>query len=461
MKEKLFLLSIMMSLFFAGYAQNKKRSSIEKPNIIVIYTDDHGYADMGVQGQVTDVKTPNVDALVKSGIRAINGYSTAPQCVPSRAGLLAGRSQNRFGLESNVKEPTVFEQQNTLPERLKEAGYVTAQFGKWHLGKPQNIVDNGFDHIYPQNSAADFPSNIDINGNDRELSIYKTQAYHVDACSQAAAGIIKRYKNDPFFLYLAYRAPHVPLDPPQKYVDRFPEDMPRRRRLALAMLSAVDDGVGLIRSTLKEEGLLENTLIFYIADNGAPYKITKEDKPGIGPGWDGSLNDPLNGEKGTLMEGGIHVPFAISWPGQIQASQEYEHPIWTLDVAATSVALAGLKPDPKLLDGVNLMPYLSGKDKSAPHDMLAWRWIAQAAIRQGKWKYLIGGEREYLFDLDADIEETKNLIGDQPRIAKELKNKLVEWTDELQPPGLATGPMSKNWTNYFDFYLDKKYTTTK
>ena len=212
---------------------------------------------------------------------------------------------------------------------------------------------------------------------------------------------------------------------------------------------------GLIRKTLKQEGLLEQTLIFLIGDNGAPLKIHKHDAPGGGPGWDGSLNEPLNGEKGMLTEGGIRVPFVVSWPGTIAGGKDYQHPVWSLDVAATAVALAELPADPKL-DGVNLIPYLTGENEKPPHERLHWRWVAQSAIREGDWKLLIGGPREYLYDLSKDKEEKQNLITDHPEIAKQLRSKLKSWTQELQPPGLATKPVAETWNNYFDFYLEGK-----
>ena len=189
--------------------------------------------------------------------------------------------------------------------------------------------------------------------------------YHLDACSQAALTFIERHAEQPFFLYLAYRAPHVPLDAPEKYLSRFPGKMPERRRQALAMISAMDDGVGAIVADLKARDLDKNTLIFFIGDNGAPLKIHKIDAPGGGPGWDGSLNEPMNGEKGMLSEGGIRVPFLISWPGTIPSGQVYDQPIVSLDVAATAVELAGQERD-ETLDGVNLVPFLKrGKEGSA------------------------------------------------------------------------------------------------
>ncbi|WP_234952450.1 sulfatase family protein [Rhodopirellula baltica] len=427
-----------------------------RPNIIVFYTDDHGHADLSCQGVLTDIKTPNVDALAKSGVLARNGYSTAPQCVPSRAGLLIGKFQSKFGVEANGASLEGFKSELTIAERLQKAGYVTAQFGKWHLGPGNRITDHGFKHVFNQNSGASFSANIDSDGHDREMSSLRPDMYHIDGCSKAAASIIDRYKDDPFFLYVAYRAPHVPLDAPRKYLDRFPGQMPERRRQALAMLSAVDDGVGLITDTLAKNNLTEKTLIFYIGDNGAPLKIHKLDAPGGGPGWDGSLNDPLNGEKGMLSEGGMHVPFVISWPGKIPAGQVYDHPISALDVAATTAAIANIPAQPDDFDGVNLVPFLTGERSDSPHEFLAWRWIAQAAIREGDWKLLRGGDREYLYNLENDLEEQTNLAAKHPEVARRLREKLSIWADKLDPPGLASGDMSKSANDYFDFYLDGK-----
>ncbi|MCO8121011.1 sulfatase-like hydrolase/transferase [Stieleria sp. TO1_6] len=430
-----------------------------RPNFIVFYTDDHGHADLSCQDVLDDIKTPNVDALANRGVLARHGYSTAPQCVPSRAGLLIGKFQSKFGVEANGKTLEGFDRELTIAERLQSVGYMTAQFGKWHLGPGPNISDHGFKHVFNQNSGRPFAANIQLDGSDRKMSNLPPEMYHVDACSKAAASLIKRYKDDPFFLYVAYRAPHVPLDAPQKYLNRFPGKMPERRRQALAMLSAVDDGVGLITQTLEKHNLTEKTLIFYIGDNGAPLKIHKRDTPGGGPGWDGSLNDPLNGEKGMLSEGGMHVPFVISWPGTIPGGQVFDHPVSALDVAATAAELASIESTPDDFDGVNLIPYLSGQNSDAPHDFLAWRWLAQSAIRQGDWKLLRGGDREYLYNLKSDLEEKHNVAGEHPEIADRLRERLSQWASRLDPPGLADGDMSKSATDYFDFYLDGKPAT--
>jgi uncharacterized sulfatase len=435
-----------------------------RPNIILIYTDDHGHADLGIHGVVKDIKTPHLDALARSGVVAAHGYSTAPQCVPSRGGVLTGRFQGRFDLDNNGSSLDGFNKQTTIATRLQNAGYITAQFGKWHLGPSPEITRHGFRHVYAQHGGQKFAANITADGKDRPMSDLAPEFYHLDGCSRAAASIIERYHDQSFFLYLAYRGPHTPLDAPQSYMDRFPGEMPQRRRAALAMLSAIDDGVGLITSTLKKHGLTEKTLIFFIGDNGAPLKIHKIDSPlqGDQGGWDGSLNTPLNGEKGMLSEGGMSTPFLIAWPGTIPGGQVYEHPVSALDVAATSVKAAGaLAPEDAAkaaatLDGVNLLPYLTGENKAAPHDALYWRWMAQSAIREGNWKLLRGGEREYLYDLATDREEKHNLAAKHPEIATRLRAKLKTWADGLTPPGMALGPMAPVWNDYFDHYLEGK-----
>ena len=431
-----------------------------KPNIIVIFTDDQGYADLSCQGIFDDLKTPHIDALAKGGVRMTDGYVTAPQCVPSRGGLLSGQYQNKLGLETNrdgrAGGLAGFNKALTIAERLKQAGYVTGMAGKWHLGAKDSIGDHGFDKFFSKNTNKGGYWNMNLQGQDIAPSDQKGTGYHLDMISSFAVSFIKRFKDQPFFFYLPYRAPHVPLDPPPEYLKRFPGKMPERRRKALAMISAVDDGVGRIMDTLRDHGLEDNTLIFFISDNGAPLKIHKKDAPGGGPGWDGSLNDPMNGEKGMLTEGGIRMPFVVYWKGVIPGGQMYSHPVISLDVAATANALAKLPDDP-VLDGVNLIPYLTGKNKSVPHERLYWRWAGQAAIRKGNWKYLIGGDREYLFDLARDKEEKNNLLQEHQELAHQLRTDLETWSRSLQPPGLP----AKNTPagdRYFDWYLDGKRT---
>jgi len=431
---------------------------VAAPNIIVFYSDDHGHADLGAYGAVKDIRTPNLDALARSGVLATNGYSTAPQCVPSRGGLMIGKFQGRFDLDNNGSSLDGFNKETTIAARLQKAGYVTAQFGKWHLGPTTEIPRHGFTHVFAQNAQRPFSANITLDGKDKPMGDLPPTTYHIDGCSQAAAAVIERYKDQPFFLYVAYRAPHTPLDAPKRYTDRFPGEMPERRRQALAMIAAMDDGVGLVTSTLKKHGLTDRTLVVFIGDNGAPLKIHKVDSPlhGDAGGWDGSLNTPLNGEKGMLSEGGMSTPFVVAWPGTIASGQTYNHPITSLDIAATAVALANAPVKHGDLDGVNLLPHLKGETNLPPHDSLYWRWMAQSTIRESNWKLLRGGEREYLYDLSVDREEKNNLVSKHPDIANRLRSKLKTWADSLNPPGMALGTMNQNWDNYFDHYLEGK-----
>ena len=450
------LLKNSIHILFAILFTAASPAADRKPNVIVIFTDDHGWPDIGSAGVYDDLKTPHIDALAASGVRATSGYVTAPQCVPSRAGLLTGKSQNRFGVESNGKPLDGFDREQTIAERLKKAGYTTAQVGKWHLGSPQEIARHGFDFFYNKNRNAACFGNFDLDSGERtQTAQIPHKLYHLDDCSRAAVSFIRRHAGQPFFLYLAYRAPHVPLDAPKHHLDRFPGEMAERRRQALAMIAAMDDGVGAITTQLRASGIDKNTLVFFIGDNGAPLKIHMLDTPGGGPGWDGSLNRPMNGEKGMLSEGGIRVPFVVSWPGNIPGGQVYDHPVSSLDVAATAVALAGLPTD-KALDGVNLIPFLNGERKEAPHEVLTWRWISQSAIRSGNWKLLRGAGREYLFDLESDPGESKNLLAAKPEIAQILREQLRTWSGELQPPGLSTKDTALAGSNFFDYYLDGK-----
>lgn len=445
-------IDFMRIAFTLLFAATTVASAAERPNFIIVFTDDHGYADLSSQGVFQDVRTPNIDALAKGGVRMTSGYSTAPQCVPSRAGLLTGKYQNRFGVESNGEPLDGFDAEDTIAERLKRVGYATGMIGKWHLGPTDQISQHGFDDVFYRGGSW---TNFNFAGQDVAPGTVTNEHYHLDAGSLAANAFIERHHSEPFFLYLAYRAPHVPLDATKKYLDRFPGKMPERRRQALAMLSAVDDGVGGIMQSLRQHGIEENTVIFFVGDNGAPLKIHKLDAPGGGPGWDGSLNDPMNGEKGMLSEGGIRVPYVVYWKDRIPAGQTCNHPVIALDAAGTILPLAGCPPDPTI-DGVNLLPVLTGETKKAPHDQLFWRWISQGAVREGDWKYLRGGDREYLFDLSKDKEEKHSVLKQNPDVANRLRSQFSQWSGELDPPGPATKPMSVTWEQYFDFYLDGK-----
>ena len=336
-----------------------------KPNVILIYSDDHGWADLGAQGVDRDIRTPHLDALAREGVRFARGYVTAPQCVPSRAGVITGRYQQRYGVDDNLKGPLPLAEL-TLAERLKPAGYVSAQVGKWHLeptprSEGQAPADNahaflpgaqGFDEYWcgPMNT---FLASHDLKGtplanppqrltDPRFRCVWQTDA---------ALTFINRHARDPFFLYLAYYTPHVPLQSPEPWFANTPAHLPLVRRQALAMIAAMDEGIGQIRARLRALDLEKNTLIFFIGDNGAPLRPAA---------WNGSLNLPLTGEKGMLTDGGIRTPFLAAWPGTLPAGKTYEPMVSALDVAATAVAIAGLPTAPEL-DGVNLIPFVRGE----------------------------------------------------------------------------------------------------
>jgi arylsulfatase A-like enzyme len=447
--QTLFCLSLLMAPLSA-LAGN------DRPNIIVIYSDDHGWADLGAQGVDSDIRTPHLDALARDGVRFTRGYVSAPQCVPSRAGILTGRYQQRFGVEDNNHGPLPLEEV-TIAERLRKAGYVTGQVGKWHLditrvpkkkGDPKGppgaksvkvSMDymphaQGFDEYF-RGELRTFYASHDLKGTPFPDAphLVTDDRFRVDVQTEAALSFLNRRAakpEQPFFLYLAWYAPHVPLESPEPWFSKTPAGLPKERRQALAMMAAMDDGVGRVRAKLKELGQDRNTLLFFIGDNGAP----------LGGAWNGSRNLPLIGQKGMLTEGGIRTPFLAAWPGRLPAGKTYDKPVINLDVAATAVALAGLPKDP-ILDGTDLMPFLENKTAGDPHPRLFWRWGSQAAVLEHPWKLVRIGDREQmLFDVSQPGGENaaKNQLAAQPEIAKRLTEALEQWSQTLQPPGLPT-----------------------
>jgi arylsulfatase A-like enzyme len=457
----------------------------DRPNIIVIFTDDHGYADLSCMGIEPDVKTPHLDRLAGEGVRFADGYVTAPQCGPSRAGLLTGRYQQRFGYNHNGMGPLPLKEK-MLADRLGEAGYKTGQVGKWHLEPIANdaafinqhapgdtplreryaeIDEKIFKPYYPFARGFqetffgyehDYWVTYDLQGNRfSEPKQIRTTGDRLDRQSDAAVQFIDYHHDKPFFLYLAYYAPHVPLESSKKYLDRFPGEMPERRRIALAMISAIDDGVGRIMERLEHHGIDENTLIFFISDNGAPLKLDMRDitLEFRGGAWDGSKNTPLRGEKGMLSEGGVRVPFLARWKGTIPGGQVIDTPVITLDVAATACAVAGLDK-PAEFEGENLLPLLAeGKDLS--ERTLYWRFWEQTAVRQGDWKLLqTKGHPPFLFNLSSDKEETKDLSRDFPEIVADLQRRADAWTRELIPNAPLTGDWPLQGHFWYQHYFD-------
>lgn len=479
-KMRLIICAISLSLLFTLFSCNTK--SIIRPNIIVILTDDHGYPDLNTQGILNDIKTPHIDALAATGVRMTSGYVTAPQCIPSRAGLLSGKYQQKFGVDDNSTIPFPLNEK-MISSRMKEAGYVTGMAGKWHLEpnhyqrewiaanipstsqkkegqkafipfekkRPFFATDKGFQFVM-QGAMNHYWSNHNMKGDSIKNQTIKIPGYRLDIQTNAALTFIEKYKEDPFFFFLSYYGPHLPLDATTERISRFPDEMPNRRRMCLAMLAAIDDGVGKIKERLQNLGIDENTLIIFLGDNGAPLGIYKKDAPisdGKAP-WNGSLNDPYIGEKGMLSEAGIRVPFIMNWPKSLPKGLVYDRPVNALDIAATSLALAG-EDVPTELDGVNLIPHLNGKKSDDPHDALYWRFWQQAAIRVGDWKYLKHAEQEFLFNVNSDKHEHANLYSEYPEKALELKSKLSTWSNKMKTPGLSFegSREARNWLNHY------------
>jgi arylsulfatase A-like enzyme len=408
-----------------------------KPNVIVFLSDDVGYGEYGFQGN-TEIPTPNIDSIAKNGVRFTQGYVSGPYCSPTRAGLLTGRYQTRFGHEFNEGGPTGMNrgfglpvEEKTIADRLKALGYATCCVGKWHLGGGPNFIATarGFDEFYGTVANTPFlnPPNFIDTRKSKEISPVKDDSFYTtDAYAERAVDWIGKNKDKSFFLYLPFNAQHAPLQASKKYLDRFTKIEDEKRRIFAAMMSAMDDAVGAVLAKVKEIGQEENTLVFFFSDNGGPTQVTT------------SKNGPLRGFKATTLEGGVRVPFCAQWKGKIPAGKTYDHPIIQLDIHATAVAAAGEKIDPAWnLDGVDLMPFLTDKADGKPHESLFWRFGEQWAVRHGDWKLVasrIDGTTPKLFNLKDDIGEAKDLTATEPAKAKELKAIYDKWNAEQKDP---------------------------
>jgi arylsulfatase A-like enzyme len=411
-----------------------------KPNILLIVGDDMGYADVGFHGS-KEIPTPNLDALAASGVRFTSGYVSGPYCSPTRAGLLTGRYQNRFGHEFNPDGANGMPlTETTIADRLKAAGYSTALVGKWHLGaRPEfHPLRRGFDEFYGFLGGGH--SYFEAAGMWRGTNPVTELDYTTDAFGREAVAFIERHQSRPWFLYLAFNAVHTPMHATDDRLAKFASISDEKRRTHNAMLLAMDEAIGRVRKKLADAGLEQSTLVFFIADNGGP----------VMPGttMNASRNDPLRGGKRTTLEGGIRVPFLVSWPGRLKPGV-YTHPVIQLDLTATALAAAGveIKPDWKL-EGVNLLPFLNGEKTGAPHDALYWRFGQQMAIRAGDYKLVrydsnadtLTGARNQpvstakLYNLAADVGESKDLASAMPEKVKELQAKWDAWNaGNIQP----------------------------
>ena len=438
----------------AGAAFPSLQVPRRRPNFIVIYTDDHGFGDLGCQG-ARDMKTPNFDALAEGGARFTNWHAAAPMCAPSRAALMTGRHPIRCGVPTNG--PSLPSSERTLASILRSQGYSTALFGKWHLGSDDQTAPNahGFDQFFGFHSGCiDFYSHRFYWGEPRRVNyhdlwrnrteVFEDGKYMTEMITAEARNFLLNAREKPFFLYLAYNAPHYPMHAPRKYVERFP-NLERERQMYAAMVAGVDDGVGEVVETLEKTGQRENTFIFYAADNGA----TREPRAGIDDQpAKGGLNGPLRGFKFSLFDGGTHVPAIMNWPARIPARQVIREVGCTFDVLPTFCGAAGAPlPAGRTIDGRDALPMAAGKAKS-PHDALFWSSGGQNAVRRANWKLVIDGftadgtpegqkkltgeDAMFLSDLDQDPGETRNLRRLHPNLVDELATMQRRWLEEVK-----------------------------
>jgi arylsulfatase A-like enzyme len=417
---------------FSSLGESIAQVDSRPPNILLIVGDDMGYADVGFHG-CTDIPTPHLDSLARSGVICSQGYVSGPYCSPTRAGLLTGRYQQRFGHEFNPSGP---EQglpitQSTIADRLQGAGYVTGLVGKWHLGagKQMHPQQRGFSEFFGFLGGSH--SYFDPAGFLRGTEPIVEMDYATDAFAKEATAFVDRHQAKPWFLYLAFNAVHTPMDATDERLAKFSHITDKKRRTYNAMMLAMDDAVGAVITKLAETNQAQDTLVMFISDNGGPTM------PGVTV--NGSFNAPLRGSKRTTLEGGIRVPFVLSWPGRLKPAR-FEKPVIQLDLAATAIAAAGLQNDPNM-DGVNLLPFLDESQSQPPHEALYWRLGKQMAVRSGDYKLVrydsnadtLTGKNNQpvsvakLYNLADDIGETKDLAMAMPEKVAELQAKWDAW----------------------------------
>ena len=446
MKIARLALLALVGAFAPRIATPVSAAAATRPNILLIVGDDMGYADVGFHG-CKDIPTPHLDALAAAGARFTNGYVSGPYCSPTRSALLTGRYQTRYGHEFNPSGPTAGlpVSESTLADRLKAAGYATGLVGKWHLGNQPAMhpQQRGFAEFFGFLGGAH--SYFDAGGFLRGTEPVKELDYATDAFGREAAAFVERHRVTPWFLYLAFNAVHTPMHATDARLKKFAHITDTRRRTYVAMMSAMDDAIGEVRAKLAATGQEQNTLVFFISDNGGPTMV--------GVTMNASRNDPLRGSKRTTLEGGIRVPFLVAWPGRIKPAV-FASPVIQLDLHATALAAAGIVPQPEWkLDGVDLLPFLSGGKTGMPHDALFWRFGEQMAVRQGDWKLVrydsnantnTGGRGQpvsaaKLYHLAADIYEDRDLAAANPAKLKELQSLWDAWNQSNLKPLWGAG----------------------
>jgi arylsulfatase A-like enzyme len=421
-------------IFKEQHSESIIKENKQKPNIVIIVSDDQGYADVSYHEHPPEVSTPAIDKLASEGVVFTNGYASAYVCAPTRAGLLTGRYQQRFGFyrapDSRRGLPL---SEKTIAQYLKEEGYATGIFGKWHLGLEYEYrpLQRGFDEFYGflGHGGHDY---FDLSCHDdamhaciyRNNEIINDEGYLTDNLAREACGFIKKNADGsiPFFLYLPFNAVHWPLQAPESDIAKF-NTGDKKRDIMLGMLHRMDLAVAQVIETLKATGQYENTLIFYFSDNGGAARIHAD-------------NSPLRDYKQSTYEGGLRVPFIISWPDKINPGISHE-PVISLDVFPTVFAALGEKlPKNKVFDGRDIMPVINGKLKKPLHDHLVWdgdddKW----AIREGDYKLVKNKKGDIeLYNLKDDIGETENKAEEYPELVLQLKRNYLDWRSEMGNP---------------------------
>lgn len=415
------------------------------PNIVVIFADDHGYADVGYHANgSSDVITPHIDSIAENGIQFSAGYVSCNICGPSRAGLMTGNYQNRFGFEDNPSfyqasadvETGIPSSEFTVAELLRSLGYTTGMVGKWHTGRKlsEEPNANGFDEFFGFNNGAanyvphtshGYKINKDTNPIQRNgMRVEGVYQYLTDEFGDQAAQFIDRHADEPFFLYVAFNAIHGPMQTTDQYYDMpiFDGISDHDRRVMVSMLYAMDLNIGKILDALDRHTLTENTLVVFLSDNGG--KPSTDQK---------SLNIPLRGEKTEMWDGGIRVPFCLQWPDRLDAGQTIHFPVISLDILPTAIAAAGGTLQ-HTVDGKNLLPYLLGQTAGEPHDKLYWRRGSNWAVRNSDWKLVRQGSGPYLFNIANDISETNDLYNVETAIRDELQTAYDNWQAQMIDP---------------------------
>jgi arylsulfatase A-like enzyme len=397
------------------------------PNIVLIVSDDQGYADASCYDHPKEVSTPNIDRLARRGVRLTNAYASAYVCAPTRAGLLTGRYQQRFGFytggDSGVGLPLT---EITIADLLKKHGYATAVIGKWHVGiRPQyHPLKRGFDEFYGflGHGAHDY---FNLRITDDYTSIYRNEkpindtGYLTHNLARHAVSFIERNRSRPFFLYLPFSAVHWPLQAPPEYIKRFNTGN-KDRDIYLAMLACMDKAVGDVLNALKQTGTDDNTLVIFFSDNGGAKKNAAD-------------NGVLRDYKQTVYEGGIRVPFIVRWPAKLPKAAVCNEPVISLDVMPTILSAVGASlPADRVYDGRDMLPVLRGQTKKPLHEALFFcDGSDQWAVRADKWKLLSRKGSLELYNLDIDIGETKNLASKETNQLKRLKALYDKWRTQM------------------------------